>query len=203
MTDRVLILAAGRSSRMGGRDKLLEPVDGQPLLARQVSVASALGWPVHVALPPGAGKRAEALRDGPGIPMPVDESAEGMGGSLRGAVARLAPDTARLLVMLGDLPEITAADLTALVDASDAAPRAAIWRGATEDGKPGHPILFAPETLSRFDALKGDDGGKAVLAAFADRIHLVPLPGTRARRDLDTPEDWARWRAERAAQQQQ
>ena len=50
-----------------------------------------------------------------------------------------------------------------------------------------------------FDQLKhlrGDDGGRAVVRAAADRMQLVPLPGQRARRDLDTPEDWAAWRAE-------
>ena len=39
----ILILAAGQSSRMRGRDKLLEEIDGVPLLRRQVDMARAAG----------------------------------------------------------------------------------------------------------------------------------------------------------------
>jgi CTP:molybdopterin cytidylyltransferase MocA len=47
--------------------------------------------------------------------------------------------------------------------------------------------------------LQGDDGGRAIMIAHRDQTHLVPLPGDHATRDLDTPEDWAAWRAETGA----
>jgi CTP:molybdopterin cytidylyltransferase MocA len=200
MTDRILILAAGHSTRMRGRDKLLEPVQGQPLLRRQAIMTLGLGWPVHIALPEAPGPRADALAGLKVTCHAVADSAEGMGGSLRGAVAHLPKDTNGLLLVLGDLPEIETQDLQRLASARDANPKAAIWRGATADGAPGHPILFSKETLPLFATLRGDDGGRAVIKMFADRVHLVPLPGNRARRDLDTPEDWARWHAEQAQQ---
>ncbi|WP_412506377.1 NTP transferase domain-containing protein, partial [Roseovarius sp. SYSU LYC5161] len=61
MADLVILLpAAGASARMEGPDKLLEPVDGMPLLRRQVLMALATGAPVLVTLPPGAAKRRAA-----------------------------------------------------------------------------------------------------------------------------------------------
>ncbi len=199
MTDRVLVLAAGQSTRMRGRDKLLEVVDGRPLLRRQSVMAQSLGWPVHVALPPRPHARFKALEGLDLALMPIETAAEGMGGTLRGAVNALPEDTGSVLLLLADLPDITAEDLARVVAAGDAHPKALILRGATRSGKAGHPILFRPETRAAFSKLSGDDGGKAVVQQFADRLHLVPLPDDRALRDLDTPEDWEQWRA---AQQQ-
>ncbi|WP_424967355.1 nucleotidyltransferase family protein [Dinoroseobacter sp. S375] len=196
MSDVILILAAGQSRRMGGRDKLLEPVDGRPLVARQAALAAQVTRDVLVALPPRPHPRYAAL-DGLGVTaLSVPESAEGMGGSLRGAVSRLPEGCTGLLLLLGDLPEITADDLRAVVAARDVVPDAHIWRGTTEAGAPGHPILFSPVTFPDFAMLKGDEGGQSLIARHRDHVHLVPLPGTRARRDLDTPEDWASWRSE-------
>ncbi|WP_424976137.1 nucleotidyltransferase family protein [Dinoroseobacter sp. S124A] len=196
MSDVILILAAGQSRRMGGRDKLLEPVDGRPLVARQAALAAQVTRDVLVALPPRPHARYAAL-DGLGVTaLSVPESAEGMGGSLRGAVSRLPEGCTGLLLLLGDLPEITADDLRAVLAARDAVPDAHIWRGTTEAGAPGHPILFSSVTFPDFAMLEGDEGGQRLIARHRDYVHLVPLPGSRARRDLDTPEDWASWRSE-------
>lgn len=197
MRDIALILAAGASSRMRGRDKLLEPVEGQALVARQAAIAAQVLPEVIVALPPPPHPRYDALKGLEVTALAVPESAEGMGGTLRGAVARLPADCSGLLLLLGDLPEITEADLRAVLTAREAAPDALIWRGATEDGAPGHPILFAPETFPDFAELRGDAGGQSLIRRHRARLYLVPLPGRHARRDLDTPEDWARWRAAR------
>lgn len=162
-------------------------------------MALGLGWPVHVALPPRPHARYEALKDLNVELRGTDCCSEGMGGSLRESIASLPSDTSAALLLLADLPDLTLEDLTRVVASRDANPEAAIWRGSTTLGAPGHPILFARETFPAFADLQGDDGGKAVIAAFADRMCFVPLPGDRARRDLDTPEDWAEWRS---AQQQ-
>lgn len=192
----MLILAAGQSSRMLGKDKLLEPVQGQPLLRRQALMALGLEWPVLVALPPEPHPRYGALNGLKIETLETADSVEGMGGSLRQSFANLPQDTRSVLLLLGDLPDIEIEDLKRVVAARDAHPEAAIWRGATTQGAAGHPILFSQATFPYFSALTGDDGGKSVIAAFKDSVHLVPLPGDRARRDLDTPEDWAQWRAQ-------
>ena len=118
-----------------------------------------------------------------------------MGASLRTAFAALPACKAAMLV-LGDLPELTENDLSCVGQAVDPEAQTEIWRGATEAGKPGHPIVFAASLFPEIAGLKGDAGGQAVVAGAAGRIALIPLPGNRARRDLDTPEDWAVWRAE-------
>lgn len=200
MTSRdfpVIILAAGASSRMGGRDKLLEDVDGAPLLRQQVLKAQTIG-PVMVALPPAPHPRYAAL-DGLGVEIvTVPDAAEGMNASLRRAFAALPRGTARAMLLLGDLPDLTADDLGIVADAVKDFPEALVWRGVTQDGRPGHPIIFDAALFDIFQTLKGDGGGRAVIASAGERIAPVPLPNDRAVRDLDTPEEWAVWRDERA-----
>ncbi|WPZ20639.1 nucleotidyltransferase family protein [Sulfitobacter faviae] len=191
----VILLAAGASTRMRGRDKLMEDIGGEPLLRRQARLARGIG-PVTVALPPPPHPRYTALSGLDITPLPIPDAAEGMGASLRRAFAALPLDTPAAMVLLADMPALEARDLARLAAAVDLTGETLIWRATTEDGKPGHPIIFAAALFDQLKQLRGDDGGRAVVRAAADRMQLVPLPGQRARRDLDTPEDWAAWRAE-------
>ena len=189
----VILLAAGASSRMRGRDKLMEDVDGQPLLRRQTRVAQSVG-PVMVALPPAPHPRYTALTGLDITPLPIPDAAEGMGASLRRAFTDLPPDTAAAMVMLADMPDLEPSDLARLAASVDLSSETLVWRAATEDGRPGHPIIFAAALFDQLKRLSGDDGGRAVVHGAGARVQLVPLPGQRARLDLDTPEDWAAWR---------
>jgi len=192
----ILILAAGKSSRMRGRDKHLEEIDGVPLLRRLALAALELGEPVFVALPALPHPRAEAL-SGLGVTLlAIPEAVEGMSGSMRGAVARL-PESEGFLLVLGDLAEIGADEMRAVLASRADHPHRLIWRGATQTGEPGHPILFAASLMARFAELSGDGGGESLVKPLKDQTHFVPLPGHAARRDLDTPEDWAAFRAMR------
>ncbi|APE43596.1 4-diphosphocytidyl-2C-methyl-D-erythritol synthase [Sulfitobacter alexandrii] len=192
----IIILAAGGATRMRGRDKLLEPVAGVPLLRRQALMARAAGQgPVVVALPPRPHLRYDVLEGLDVQLLPVADAAEGMNASLRAGILAL-PGTVRCaMVLLADLPELTAADLRRVADAVDLTDGNMIWRGATAQGAPGHPIVFRSDLFPALAALEGDSGGREVVSQQADRMVLVPLPGDRARLDLDTPEAWAAWRA--------
>lgn len=194
----ILILAAGASSRMGGQDKLLMTVDGMPLIRRQALLArSVTTGPVIVALPPRPHPRYAALDGLELTRLPVTNTAEGMNASLRAAFADLPCDAQAAMLLLGDLPELTVGDLNTVFQAVDLKSTSLIWRGATQDGKPGHPIVFAAPLFAEFARLTGDGGGREVVAAAKNRVVLVPLPGQHARRDLDTPEDWAAWLRDR------
>ncbi|WP_442902561.1 nucleotidyltransferase family protein [Frigidibacter sp. MR17.24] len=193
----VLICAAGAASRMRGGDKILEPVAGVPLLARLAAAARASGAVVRVTLPPAGAlrhdRRAAALAGLGVVTLPVADADEGMAASLRaGARAARAAGEDGLLVVLGDMPEIEAGDIAALLAAAAAAPGRVI-RAATATGRAGHPVLFPARLLPALERLRGDRGAREVLAGEA--AELVALAGERAVTDLDTPEDWARWRA--------
>lgn len=198
MTPHILILAAGSASRMFGGDKLLEPIDGQPQLTRITKAALATGCPVTVALPPDRPARNAALRDLAVAQLTVENAAEGMAASLRTGIAAL-PD-GPVLLLLADLPEITAADLHSFLTAWAVTPDL-ILRGCAQDGSPGHPVGFPGWARADLLTMQGDEGAKTVLKTHAGRLRLHPLPAAHATTDLDTPEDWAAWRAARARTQ--
>ncbi|MEP0961044.1 MAG: nucleotidyltransferase family protein [Roseobacter sp.] len=195
----IVILAAGSSRRMRGKDKLLEHVDGKPMLRRQADIArAATKGPVYVTLPVDCPTRENAL-DGCDVnTVSVPNAHHGMSASLRQGLSMVPPDTRAVMILLADLPELSSADLIKVRDAVDLDGQMLIWRGATSQGKPGHPIVFAQSLFAELSGLSGDNGGAGVVARHSNRMCLVPLPTERARRDLDTPEAWAEWRKQRA-----
>ena len=146
----ILILAAGASSRMRGRDKLLEEVEGEPLLARQVRVAAATGRPVHVALRPRDDARRAVIGDAAAIEVP--DAHLGLARSIAAGLAALAGAPA-VLLLPGDMPALTTGDLLAVLTA----PRGSdeVVRAATAAGAPGHPVLVPASAHPRFAGLMG------------------------------------------------
>jgi len=193
-----ILLAAGSSSRMEGRDKLMERVDGQPLLHLMATRAISAGGPVIVALPmPNTpfGPARWACLDGLNVkPVSVPEATEGMNASLRTAVAALPQGLDAAMILLADLPELTADDLRTMRNAIAAHPDASIWRATDADGRPGHPVAFSARLFPDLIALAGDGGAQNVVRAHKDDVWLVPLPAAHATLDLDTPEAWDAWR---------
>lgn len=190
----ILILAAGSSSRMRGVDKLLQTVGGEPLLRRQARAALTVANRVFVTLPDTASERAVALAGLDAQLIAVPEAAEGMAASLRVGIAAI-PERLDVMVVPADMPGIDAAAMRAVSGARATHPEALIWRGATGNGVPGHPVLFHRSLRDRFAELRGDVGARAIIGLVGDRVHLVALLGDAAVLDLDTPEDWAAWRA--------
>lgn len=189
----ILILAAGASSRMRGADKLLEPVEGEPLLRRLARFAGETGQPVSVVLPPDRPLRAAALDGLEATRLVAEAARSGMAESLRAGLAAI-PAGRPVLLLLGDLPELDGADLHRMLDAAARHP-GMILRGAGESGEPGHPVLFPPWLRPDLMTLRGDEGARSLLLRHPDRLRLIPLPGRHALTDLDTPEDWTGWRA--------
>ena len=179
---------------MAGGDKTLEDVEGEPLLTRLARIAARTGYRTIVALPPDRPARAAALSGTDAHPVVVEIASLGMSASLK--VGAAAAGDGALLVMLADMPEIGGTDLTRLIDAFVAAGEDRVVRAATEDGRPGHPLVLPARVVAALPRLQGDIGARQLLAE-EDEILTVPLPGARAVVDLDTPEAWAAWRAGR------
>lgn len=173
-----------------GATKLLEPVDGQPLLRRKPKRPWPTGAPVIVALPVAASARRAALGGLSVREVEVPDAALGMGHTLAAAAAMAPPGA--VLVTLADMPEIGTAALMRMLEAHATAP-GAVLRGAAPDGTPGHPVLFPARLRPDLLALSGDVGARGILRG--QPVRLVTLPGQSALTDLDTPEDWAAWRA--------
>ena len=197
MTDTTLVLlAAGRATRMRGADKMLEPVPtafGDRPLIEVMARRCLRAGPTRVVLGPDQAARA-ALLEGLDVTIRAAPEGAGMAASIVAGVAGLATP---VLLVLADMPDVTASDMHLMIALGASAP-GAILRAASEDGRPGHPVLFPADLLPELAGLRGDTGARSVLERHARRVHLVPLGGDRALTDLDSPEAWAAWRAREA-----
>jgi CTP:molybdopterin cytidylyltransferase MocA len=189
---QILILAAGASSRMGARDKLLEMVGDQTLIAQIAKAALTTGAPVTITLPTDRPLRADALTRLGLSRVLVPDAALGMAASLKAGLATI-DAAAPVLLLLADLPEITADDLGQMLGAWRQTPDM-ILRATGADGMPGHPVCFPPWARKALMSLQGDQGARDFLQAQHARTRYFALPDAHATTDLDTPEDWARWR---------
>ena len=184
---------------MRGADKLMEEVEGAPLVATMARRALASEAPkVLVALPDLDHPRAGALAGLAVDLVPVPDAALGMGVSIATGVAALPAKTTAVMILPGDMPELTRDDFRTMTDAWQKAPDNAILRAASADGRPGHPVIFPRACFAALSQLGGDQGARKVISTHDAPIQPVPLPHAHALTDLDTPEAWAAWRAARS-----
>ncbi len=186
---QILLLAAGRSSRMRGTDKLLELVDGQPLLRRLAERCAAVAETI-VVIGDGQQDRLAVICDLPVRVVPVAPGRP-MSQSLIAGLSRVKADGC--LVVLSDMPDVSRSDISHFFNAFSRNPNA-IHRATDMDGTPGNPVLFPRRLFPDLQQLTGDMGARNLLKAEKDQVIHVKLPGNHATTNLNTPEDWAKWR---------
>jgi len=183
-----LVLAAGRSRRMGAENKLLAKLDGVPLVVRAVDTALASrARPVVVVTGHMADEVRAALTERSVSFVHNPEWGEGMSTSLRAGIAALPADVDAALVCLGDMPRVTPAHLEAVLDAYDPAADATIVV-PTFQRKRGNPVLFARRHFAEMTALEGDVGARALIDQHLDAVRFVPVADGGITVDVDTPE---------------
>jgi molybdenum cofactor cytidylyltransferase len=190
MTIAAIVLAAGRSSRMGPLNKLLEIIDGKPIVARTVETALTSGavYPIIVVTGFEADRVAAALHglDVTIVNNPAFE--HGLSTSLRAGLAVLPPDCDGALILLGDMPRIEVSDIAALVSAAKDRETICV---PVNNGKMGNPILWGTVYFAEMMQLSGDAGAKQLLAKHRECIVEVPIASDRIFADIDTPSDLA------------
>jgi molybdenum cofactor cytidylyltransferase len=186
-----LILAAGRSQRMGA-PKLLLKMGGQTLLARVIASARASRCDdVLVVLGDIADRLGpEASRAGART-VTNPRYREGMGTSLAAGIQALAPECDAAVVLLGDQPGVDAAAIDALIAAFESIGKPIV---ASRCGDlVGPPTLIARRLFPEAAGLSGDAGGRLLIRRHPDLVTEVDLPET-ASWDVDTPEGYERVR---------
>lgn len=183
-----IVLAAGQSSRMAPQHKLLLPdASGRAMIARVVDhVLASPARPVIVV----TGHRADEVRNalaGRAVTfVHASDYADGLSASLRAGIAAL-PAGAGALVCLGDMPLVTGAQLTQLIDAYDPEEGRSIV-APVHAGRVGNPVLWGPAHLPEIAALTGDAGARRLLDRHADAVTRVDLEDDAVLRDFDTVE---------------
>ena len=182
-----IVLAAGTSSRMG-RNKLTLPLHGKPMVAHAVEAALAAHLdPVIVVTGHDAAAVRQALGRAPVRFVQNDDFAQGLSTSLRAGIQAVTPDCEGAIVLLGDMPHITAPLIEKVVGAFNPAEDHTICV-ASADGERGHPVLWGRQFFTELERLDGDAGARSVMLRYPGLVCEVEAGDTAPLTDIDTPE---------------
>jgi molybdenum cofactor cytidylyltransferase len=190
-----VLLAAGRSTRMGGTNKLLAEVDGVPMVRRAAErlLAAPVAGSVCVL-----GHQADEVRATlKGLDIDFAENpdfASGLSSSLKAGIAALPEEVLGALICLADMPAIESSDLARLVEAFRETDGKAVIR-ATHEGKRGNPVILPRNLFSSIASISGDTGARHIIESGAVPVVEVEF-GAAASLDIDTPADMERMLSE-------
>jgi molybdenum cofactor cytidylyltransferase len=196
----VLLLAAGRSTRMGGPNKLLQETDNAPLVVHAAKAALASqAVEVVVVLGHMAGDVKAAVEKAVGKNKKLrfvtnPDFADGLSTSVRTGIAALGKDIDAAIVQLGDMPGVGSGLLDRLMAAFSPVEGRSICV-PTVAGKRGNPVLWDRRFFAEIAQVSGDTGAKHLIGEHADLVCEVEMSGQAAITDIDTPEALAAWRA--------
>ena len=183
-----VVLAAGRSSRMGGPNKLLEQIAGRPLVRMVVDAVLASRARPVIVVTGHQRERVEAALAG----LPVrfvhnPHFADGLGTSLKAGIVALPAEADGAIVCLGDMPQVDAPLIDRLIAAFDP-DKGALVVVPTIEGKRGNPVVWSRRFFPDLMMVEGDVGARYLIARYAEAVTEVPLTGKAALTDVDTPE---------------
>ncbi|QKC97204.1 NTP transferase domain-containing protein [Mesorhizobium sp. NZP2298] len=182
-----VLLAAGRSSRMGGPNKLMALFDGKPLVRRTAERAVASKASGTIVVTGHQRERVRAALLGLDVTFADNpDFADGLSTSLKAGIAYLPEDTAGVMIVLGDMPGVVSDDLDRLIDAFRKAGGNSVVR-ASHQGKRGNPVLLPRSLFPAIAHLEGDTGARHLVEAEGLDVIDVEI-GEGASVDVDTRE---------------
>ena len=184
-----VVLAAGRSSRMGSPKPLLR-VGAETFLQHAVRcLREGDCRDVSIVINSAdASVRAHALNTDATVIENPDARSEQID-SLRLALAAAPQDAAAVIVLPVDIPAVRATTVRAVVQAFRERPAPIIV--PTYKGVGGHPLLLARIVFDAVLASDPPEGLRSLLSARADLVLQVHVDDPGIALDVDTPEDYA------------
>ncbi|KUM24002.1 molybdopterin-guanine dinucleotide biosynthesis protein MobA [Mesorhizobium loti] len=172
---------------MGGPNKLLALFDGKPLVRR--TAERALGSKAAGTIVVTGHQRERVRSALSGLDLTLADNpdfAEGLASSLKTGIAKVAPDAAGAMIVLGDMPGVSSKDLDSLIDAFRRSGGRAVVRAAHQ-GKRGNPVLLPRSLFPAIAHLEGDTGARHLVEAEGLDVIDVEI-GQGAAIDVDTRE---------------
>jgi molybdenum cofactor cytidylyltransferase len=183
-----IILAAGRSTRMGGPNKLLAELGGK-LLVRIVTEQALASKAQSVIVVTGH-QAEEVERALQGLKVKFvrnPDFAEGLASSVKVGVAAVPASADGAVICLGDMPLIDAQLIDRLIEAF-APDRGNLIAVPVSDGRRGNPVLWSRRFFNELMTLDGDIGARHLIARHSEAVAEVPVEGHGAFLDIDTPQ---------------
>jgi molybdenum cofactor cytidylyltransferase len=182
-----IILAAGASTRIGGRVKQLLPWRGKTLIENAIELAMQSHADETLVV---LGAHADTIRpvvEKTGARIVVNSQWEsGQAMSIRAGLRALAPEIAAAIFVNADQPFLTREVIDALIQRyrdTDASIIASVFAG-----KRGSPVLFERTHFAELEDLRGEQGGRELLAKYP--VVRVEFDDARFGIDVDTWDEY-------------
>jgi molybdenum cofactor cytidylyltransferase len=184
-----IVLAAGCSSRMGEQHKVLAPVGGVPMIRRVVdAVLKSEIFSLTVVTGAGAEAVATELQDCNVSFVENSDYREGIASSLKRGLSSLPNDLDGVMILLADMPFITAAHINELLAEFNPATERDIV-APMRGGRLGNPVIWSARYREAMMKLTGDRGARPLLDEFAANVWEVPMGDDAIFMDVDTSEE--------------
>jgi molybdenum cofactor cytidylyltransferase len=191
-----VVLAAGRSTRMGAVNKLIAEIGGKPLVRIATEQALASRASPVIVVTGHQREKVEAALDG--LPVRLvhnPDYADGLGTSLKAGIAAVPADADAAIVCLGDMPQVDSALIDKLLTAFDPE-KGALVVTPSIDGRRGNPVVWSRRFFNDLMQIQGDIGARHLIGNYAEAVVEVPVAGEAALIDVDTPESLTAVKAE-------
>jgi len=183
-----VVLAAGRSTRMGGPNKMLAELAGKPLVRIVVEQAIASKAAPVIVVTGHQAEQVEKALTGLNVTFVRNaDFASGLASSVKAGIGAVPTDAAAAMVCLGDMPLVDAGLLDKLI-ATFSPERGNLIVVPTSDGRRGNPVLWSRRFFGELMGLAGDIGGRHLVDHHSEAVVEVPVDGNGAFLDIDTPQ---------------
>ena len=185
-----VLLAAGRSERMGRNNKLLLNVDGIPLVRKSaINILNSNVTSMTVVTGFDENKIINALS---GLNVNFVKNInfqEGLSSSLKAGLANITPTPSAVIICLADMPKIQPEHINQLIENFDPLKG---WEICipTNNGKRGNPVLIGSRLFPYIFETSGDFGAKQVMKQHSDKIVEVEIGTSDIHFDIDTQDEY-------------
>ena len=185
-----VLLAAGRSERMGRNNKLLLNVDGIPLVRKSaINILNSNVTSITVVTGFDENKIVNALS---GLNVNFVKNInfrEGLSSSLKAGLANITPTPSAVIICLADMPKIQPEHINQLIENFDPLKG---WEICipTNNGKRGNPVLIGSRFFPYIFETSGDFGAKQVMKQHSDKIVEVEIGTSDIHFDIDTQDEY-------------
>ena len=185
-----VLLAAGQSTRMGQKNKLLLKINGIPLVRRSaINILNSNVVSLTVVTGFDEDKIVDALS---GLNVNFVKNVnfrEGLSSSLKAGLANITPSPSAVIICLADMPKIQPRHINRLLDQYNPAKGYDICI-PTNNGKRGNPVLIGRRLFKDIFETSGDFGAKILLQQYPDNIVEVEMGTDDIHLDLDTQDEY-------------
>ena len=183
-----ILLAAGKSKRMNGENKLTKKINGIPLINK--SIKSILESSINELVIVTGYQKAiieNIIKKNEKIKFAFNEDFEsGIASSIKKGLMSLNEKTKFFFVSLGDMPLVNSKDYDQLISLKDKKEIIVPYYKGTQ----GNPILFSISMKEKIMNIKGDVGAKQILEFNKEKIFHMSTNNSGVVSNFNTKENF-------------